>query len=303
VAIVNIAIIGLGKMGEAIAFRAIKAQYKVFGFDINQEICASAEKIGVTIADSIAAFAHKNIHVFWLMVPQGPLVDHVIAEIKKFACDGDIIIDGGNSKFTDSLRRAKELSCDRIFFLDCGTSGGIHGKTNGFCLMIGGKEEAYEKLFPLFSAVAMPNGHLLVGPSGTGHYVKMIHNGIEYGILQAYAEGFHLLKEGEFKNEALNLEKIANVWNHGSVIRSWILELVEDAMKEDQSLETISGKVASTGMGEWTVERAEKSNIPVPVIKTALQVRKWSEETNGNYATKLIAILRNKFGGHSVIKK
>jgi 6-phosphogluconate dehydrogenase len=299
----NIALIGLGKMGEAIAARAVNAGHAVFGFDVNKEMCAAAEKSGISIVGSIQDFAHHGIHVFWLMVPQGELVDKVIGQLRSFVQPGDIIIDGGNSKFTDSMCRAEELEKVGIFYLDCGTSGGVHGRENGFCLMVGGKAEAYEKVESVLFSIAMPGGCAHVGPSGAGHYVKMVHNGIEYGLLQAYAEGFHLLKDGEFKNDKLNLEHIAQLWNHGSVIRSWILDLVCAVMKEDQDLHDIAGNVAATGMGQWTVERAHKSNIPVPVIEKSLDVRMWSEKTGGNYATKVVAMLRNKFGGHSVTKK
>lgn len=299
----NIALIGLGKMGEAIAARAVNAGNAVFGFDVNKEMCAAAEKSGVSIVQSVEDFAHHGIHVFWLMVPQGVLVDKVIEQLRSFVQPGDIIIDGGNSKFTDSIRRAQELERAGIFYLDCGTSGGVHGRENGFCLMVGGKQEAYEKVESVLFSVAMSGGCAHVGPSGAGHYVKMVHNGIEYGLLQAYAEGFHLLKEGEFKDAQLNLEHIAQLWNHGSVIRSWILDLVYDVMKEDQDLNDIAGNVAATGMGQWTVERAHESDIPVPVIEKSLDVRTWSEKTGGNYATKIVAMLRNKFGGHSVTKK
>jgi 6-phosphogluconate dehydrogenase len=169
--------------------------------------------------------------------------------------------------------------------------------------MVGGDKTAYQKIEPLLRSVATPDGCAYVGPSGTGHYVKMVHNGIEYGLLQAYAEGFDLLKNGEFKSAHLDLEKIASLWNHGSVIRSWILELIEDIMKDDQELNDIAGNIASTGMGQWTVERAHASKIPVPVIEESLKVREWSEKTGGNYTTKIVAMLRNKFGGHSVTKK
>lgn len=299
----KVAIIGLGRMGEAIAYRAIQAGHEVFGFDVNADVCAAAEKSGVYIVTNIADFAHKDIHVFWLMVPQGELVDKVIAHLGSVLQKEDIVIDGGNSKFTDSMRRAQELALRDIFFIDCGTSGGVHGRTNGFCLMVGGDKKAYERIEPLLLSVATSGGCAYVGPAGTGHYVKMVHNGIEYGLLQAYAEGFHLLKNGEFEAAHFDLEKIAALWNHGSVIRSWILELVQDIMKDDQDLHDIAGNVASTGMGQWTVERAHKSGIPVPVIEESLQVRQWSEKTGGNYATKIVAMLRNKFGGHTVTKK
>lgn len=302
-AIVNVAIIGLGRMGEAIACRAMQAGFTVFGYDTSSETRAANSAYGVTVVETLADLAHCDIHVFWLMVPQGIIVDKVIAELQSFIKTGDIIIDGGNSHFSDSLRRHRELALSGIEFLDCGTSGGVHGKENGFCLMIGGSATAYNKVSPLLHAVAMPQGCALVGPSGAGHYVKMVHNGIEYGILQAYAEGFHVLKDGEFKDYELDLEKIAELWNHGSVIRSWILDLVVNVMKEDQKLDDITGVVAATGMGKWTVESAHKSHIPVPVIEASLEVRTQSEKTGGNYATKLVAMLRNQFGGHAVVHK
>lgn len=298
----KVGLIGLGRMGEALAYRAVQAGHEVFGFDINPEICALAEKSGVHIVKSITDFAHKDIHVFWLMVPQGKLVDTVIAQLQLVLQSGDIVIDGGNSKFTDSVRRAQELALSDIFFIDCGTSGGVHGRENGFCLMVGGDKKAYNIIEPLLLSVATSGGCAYVGPSGAGHYVKMVHNGIEYGLLQAYAEGFHLLKSGTFNDVHFDLEKIASLWNHGSVIRSWILELVHDVMKEDQELKNIAGNIASTGMGTWTVEQAHKLSIPVNVIEESLKVREWSEKTGGNYATKIVAMLRNKFGGHAVTK-
>lgn len=297
------ALIGLGKMGEALAYRALQAGHEVFGFDLNAENCAIAAQSGVQIVSSVADFAHKDIHIFWLLVPQGKVVDDVIAQLQPVLQAGDIIIDGGNSKFTDSMRRAQELALHDVFFIDCGTSGGVNGRKNGFCLMVGGDKTAYDTSKPLLRSVATPGGCAYVGPSGAGHYVKMVHNGIEYGLLQAYAEGFDVLKNGEFESAHLDLEKIASLWNHGSVIRSWILELVEDIMKEDQNLDDIAGNVAATGMGQWTVESAHKSKIPVPVIEESLKVRQWSEKTGGNYATKIVAMLRNKFGGHMVVKK
>jgi 6-phosphogluconate dehydrogenase len=301
----NIAIIGLGKMGEALAYRATKAGNTVYGFDVHQssDFVHSIQNIGVTFVNSINDFSHYNIDFFWLMVPQGILVDTVIAQLNIFMKAGSIIVDGGNSKFTDSMRRAQELIIHNIFFLDCGTSGGVHGRENGFCLMVGGDKSAYDKIASALCSVAVTDGCEYVGASGAGHYVKMVHNGIEYGLLQAYAEGFDLLKNGEFKNQYLDLEKIAYLWNHGSVIRSWILELVYEIMKEDQDLKNILGKVAATGMGEWTVERAHISKISVSVIEQALKVRIDSEKDGGNYATKIVAMLRNKFGGHAVTKK
>lgn len=296
----NVAIVGLGKMGEAIAYRALQANCTVFGFDISADSCAAAEKEGVQIVSSMADFADKDIHIFWLMVPQGELVDKVIAQLRPLLSAGDIIIDGGNSKFSDSMSRAQDLAGDDIYFIDCGTSGGIHGRENGFCLMVGGNKKAYDSIESLLKSVAIPGGCAYVGPSGAGHYVKMVHNGIEYGLLQAYAEGFDLLKNGQFKDNQLDLEQIAKLWNHGSVIRSWILELVQEIMEEDQDLADIKGNIASTGMGKWTVEQAHQAGLSLPVIEESLEVREWSKKTGGNYTTKIVAMLRNKFGGHSV---
>lgn len=297
------ALIGLGKMGQALAYRALQAGHEVVGFDINADNCADAVALGVQVVSKIEDFASKDIHIFWLLVPQGKTVDAVINQLLTIMQPGDIVIDGGNSKFTDSIRRAEELATRTIFFIDCGTSGGVHGKDNGFCLMAGGDEKAYKIVEPLLQSVATSDGCLYVGPSGAGHYVKMVHNGIEYALLQAYAEGFHLLKEGEFKSAHFDLQKIASLWNHGSVIRSWILELVENIMRENQDLDSIAGTIASTGMGKWTVESAHISHIPLCVIEESLRVREWSEKSGGNYATKIVAMLRNQFGGHAVTKK
>ena len=293
-------LIGLGKMGQALAYRALQAGHEVIGFDVNADNAQDAAQIGVHIVNNIADFAHKNIHVFWLLVPQGNIVDGVIDQLLPVMQAGDIVIDGGNSKFSDSMVRAQKLALHNISFIDCGTSGGVHGKENGFCLMVGGDKKAYEKIESLLQSVATADGCLYVGPSGAGHYVKMVHNGIEYALLQAYAEGFHLLKNGEFESAHFDLEKIAGLWNHGSVIRSWILELVQDIMKEDQDLENVAGNIASTGMGQWTVDAGRKSEIPLLVIEESLKVRQLSEKTGGNYATKIVAMLRNKFGGHTV---
>jgi 6-phosphogluconate dehydrogenase len=296
----NVAVIGLGKMGHAVAHRAVKGGFTVFGFDPNQESCAAAQADGVHVVMHMLDLQEHNIDVFWLMVPQGQLIDSIIEQLQPMLRAGTIIIDGGNSKFTDSMRRAQLLAQRNVYFIDCGTSGGIHGIEHGFCLMVGGDVHAYNTIETLLHAVAMPGGCAYIGSSGAGHYVKMVHNGIEYGLLQAYAEGFHLLKSGAFAQEHLDLHAIAQLWNHGSVIRSWILELVQDIMKEDQNLNDIAGNVASTGMGAWTVEQAHESHIPVPIIEESLKVRQWSEETGGNYATKIVAMLRNKFGGHNV---
>ena len=303
-ALMKIGIIGLGKMGEAIAYRAIQAGLSVIGYDVSTIAQENAQKIGVVLLSRIADFAqHDDIRVFWLMVPPGEPVDHVINELKPSLKEGNIIIDGGNSKFVDSMQRARILEMFNIFFMDCGTSGGIRARETGFCLMVGGKEHIFTFIEPLLKVIAMPNGYALLGPSGAGHYTKMVHNGIEYALLQSYAEGFHLLKEGVFKDAHLDLEKIASLWNHGSVIRSWILELIQEIMHEDQDFSSIKGYIAATGMGEWTVEQGHLSKVPVTLIEDALKIRLASQvKDDGNYATKLVSLLRNKFGGHAVTK-
>jgi len=293
----KIGIIGLGRMGNSIAFRAIEGGHEVVGYDNYIEARKKAEKIGVTVVDSIAAIA-EDVRIFWLMVPVSSVED-VIRDLRSHIKAGDIIVDGGNSKYTDSIRRAHALAEEHIFFLDCGTSGGVQGRGEGFCLMVGGDNAIYTKIHPLLTAIAAAGGVAHVGPSGAGHYAKMIHNGIEYALLQAYAEGFHLLKNGGF---TLDLEEISRLWNNGSVIRSWILELIHDIFRRDQELRNISGEIAESGMGRWAVEEAAKDDIPARVIEEALLVRAWSRETGGNYATKLVALLRHEFGGHPVKK-
>ena len=297
----KLGIIGLGRMGTAIAIRALQGNHEVFGFDLNKESRTIAEKKGITIVDSIEKIAQKT-RIIWIMVPAGDPVDSVIKTLQPHIQPDDIVIDGGNSKYTDSITRADTLLKKNVYFLDCGTSGGIHGEKHGFCLMVGGNKKAYEKIYPLLTAIAVPKGVEHIGVSGTGHYIKMIHNGIEYALLQAYAEGFQLLKEGSFKKEQLDLEKISHLWQHGSIIRSFILQLTHSILEQDQTLETISGEIAESGMGKWTVQEAKKNNIPLKKIEESLNIRAWSRETGGNYATKIVALLRNKFGGHMVKK-
>ena len=293
----KIGVIGLGRMGFAIAIRVLQAGYCVLGFDPDIKIQQESMVQGIQIYESIEAVS-KEADLIWLMVPAGKIVDEVLAQISTVAKSHSIIVDGGNSFYQDSMRRAKELDSRNIRYLDCGVSGGVHGMKHGFCLMVGGDFAAYQTIEPLLKVVAAKNGYAYCGSSGAGHYVKMVHNGIEYGLLQAYAEGFHLLREGTFKD--LDLEKIADVWLQGSVIRSWLLELAHDVFKEDQHLASIDGKIQEGGTGAWTVQDAKKNTIPIPVIEKSLEVRAWSRQTGGNFATKLIQMLRNAFGGHKV---
>lgn len=293
----KLAVIGLGRMGGAIAQRALNAGYCVLGFDPDVKTQKECAAHGIQIYDDLQELA-KEADIIWLMTPAGKIVDDTIKSLSGQLDETKILLDGGNSNFNDSVRRAKELALKKIAYLDCGTSGGVHGLKNGFCLMVGGDLNAYKKIEPLLRVIATNDGVAHVGPSGAGHYVKMIHNGIEYGMLQAYAEGFHLLREGDYKE--LDLQKIAHLWQHGAVIRSWLLDLAHEVFKQDQNLGSIDGKIQEGGTGAWNLENAKKNHVPVPVLAASLQVRKESRETDGNFATKLIQMIRHGFGGHKV---
>ncbi len=293
----NVGLIGLGKMGQAIAHRLLKAGHQVFGYDTAKDNVNYIKQIGGQGVDSLASLVGQA-RVIWLMVPAGKPVDDVIAELKPSLKSGDIIIDGGNSHFKDSVRRYDELKKINVHFLDCGTSGGVHGKDLGFSLMVGGDRGAFDQIEPLFKDLAARKGYAYFGQSGSGHYVKMVHNGVEYALLQAYAEGFHLLKEGAYKD--LDLEKVCQVWNGGSIIRSWVVELAREVFEKDQELTSIGGQIGENKTGQWTVDEARERMIPVKTLAQALAIRAWSRETGGNYATKVVAMLRNQFGGHSV---
>lgn len=297
----NFGIIGLGKMGTAIATRVVSAGYTVWAFDPTQHGRLAGHTAGAHITSTIQEVA-QHTSIIWLMVPSD-VVDSVIKELLPSLKPDSIVIDGGNSNFADSIRRSGELASHGIDFLDCGTSGGVHGLANGFSLMVGGDAAVYAKVVHILKFIAAPSGVTLVGPHGAGHYVKMVHNGIEYGLMQAYAEGIHMLRDGSFKDAQLDLAAITGVWQHGSVIRSFLLDLTHEILEKDQKLDNVAGVVAETGMGAWTSQDAANHAIPVPVLDAALQVRAESRKTGGNYATKLLALMRHAFGGHAVEKK
>lgn len=296
------AVIGLGRMGAAIGYRAVQAGYQVLGYDMNADACDHAQELGIQPYHTMSSMV-GSAQVIWIMVPAGNPVDNVLQEITPHLMPGAIVIDGGNSKFSDSIARAKMMHSKGFAYLDCGTSGGVYGKEKGFCLMVGGDLRAYQTVMPLLKAIAAPDGVAHVGPSGAGHYVKMVHNAIEYAMLDAYAQGFQLLKEGSFAQYNLDLARISDLWNHGAVIRSWILELTHTVLARDQKLEHVGGQVEQTGTGRWALEDAHGHNIPVPIIEQSIKTRDWSMATGGNYATKIVALLRNAFGGHTFIKK
>lgn len=290
----KIGFVGLGRMGLALAKRAAK-KYEVFGYDVHSPDSSELNDHNITLQSSLESLV-ANVDVCWLMLPHDR-VDAVLNEILSVASKKLIIIDGGNSFYKDSLRRAHYVLEQGSIFIDCGTSGGVHGESLGYCLMVGGPDQEVKKCTDLFNQLAAENGFLHVGPAGAGHFVKMIHNGIEYGLLQAYAEGFHLLKANK-QYQHLDLAAIAHLWNHGSIIRSWICSLSADVLHKDQSLELVSGRIGENSTGKWTQDEAKTLNVDVPVLDAALKVRADSRLSGGNFTTKLVALLRNAFGGH-----
>jgi len=295
----QLGVVGLGRMGRIVVDRVLDAGHDVVAFDIDEEAVATAADAGAEPADSLADLvdrlgAEKRI---WLMVPAGDAVDAALAELEPHLSADDIVVDGGNSHFEDSTRRAEGTAAA---YLDCGTSGGPAGAELGFSLMIGGPEAAYEELVPVFDAVATgPDGHDRMGPSGSGHYVKMVHNGVEYALMQAYGEGFELLHEGRYD---LDLEAVARTWNNGAVIRSWLLELCEEAFREEGSdLGDVADHVAGGSTGTWTVQEALEREVPVPLIHGALAERFASRRDR--FSRRLANRLRYGFGRHEVARR
>jgi 6-phosphogluconate dehydrogenase len=297
----RLAMIGLGRMGGNMSERLMKGGHEVVVFDRSPEAIAKYAALGAVASSSAADAAGKMSapRVVWIMVPAGKPVDDTIASLLPVLKKGDVVIDGGNSNFHDSMRRAADLKTKGIEFIDSGTSGGIWGLANGYCLMIGASDAAFKLCEPIFKTLAPKDGYAHVGPPGAGHYVKMIHNGIEYGMLQAYAEGYEILNCST--NFKLDLHQIASVWNNGSVVRSWINELAEDAFAKDPHLEALKGYVEDSGEGRWTVQEAIDLDVPAPVITLSLQMRLRSREKE-SFSAKVIAALRNEFGGHAVRK-
>lgn len=297
----QIAMIGLGKMGGNMTERLLRNEHKVVAYDRAPDVVAKYAKLGATPAGDlhqVVSQLENKPRVVWIMVPAGKPLDDTIAELVKELSKGDIIIDGGNSNFHDTMRRAKELADRGISFIDAGTSGGIWGLENGYCLMVGGPPAAVRTCEPIFLALAPKDGYAHVGPSGAGHYTKMIHNGIEYGMLQAYAEGYEILHASK-DFPKLDLHQISEVWQHGSVVRSWLNELAAKAFAKDTQLSGLKGFVSDSGEGRWTVQEAIDLDVPAPVITLSLQMRFRSRQED-TYAGKVIAALRNEFGGHAV---
>jgi len=297
----RLAMIGLGRMGGNMSERLLKGGHEVVVFDrkpptVQQYVSLGA--IGTTSLSDVTAKL-KGPRIVWIMVPAGKPVDETIASLLPGLSKGDVIIDGGNSNFHDTMRRAADLQAKGINLVDSGTSGGIWGLANGYCLMIGASPETFKLCEPIFKTLAPPDGYGHMGPPGAGHYVKMVHNGIEYGMLQAYAEGYEILHAS--KDFKLNLHKIAAVWNQGSVVRSWLNELAEMAFEKDIDLSALRGYVEDSGEGRWTVQEAIDLDVPAPVITLSLLTRLRSRQTD-SFSAKVIAALRNEFGGHAVKK-
>lgn len=295
----TVGVIGLGRMGGGIAQRLTTAGFLVYGYD---RASSTKAPVGVTMVHSYEKLLRAT-NCILLLVPAGEIVDEVLTSlvIAKTSMKSNelvYVVDCGNSLYTDTLRRHEALVTSGVILADAGVSGGVHGAQDGYCVMVGGTLDVVAHVEPLLRAFSAPHGYAHVGPVGAGHYVKMVHNAIEYGILQAYAEGFHLLKEGHYPH--LNTAELAKLWQHGSIIRSRLLELLSGVLTRPDDISQTSGVIHENGTGRWAVHEAKRRNVELPVIAEALKVRSWSRESGGNYATKLVALLRNAFGGHAV---
>jgi 6-phosphogluconate dehydrogenase len=299
----RIGIVGLGKMGLNMTRRLLKGKHKVVGFNRSKKAIKDAEAAGAIGASSLKDLVEMlpAPRVVWLMLPAGLTTEDTIDELKSLLKKGDTIVDGANSNYKDSIRRGQELEPYGIRFMDAGVSGGVWGLKIGYCLMVGAESGTYKKVLPALKTLAPKNGYLHCGPVGSGHFVKMIHNGIEYGMMSAYGEGFAILKGSEFGDQ-FDFHKISRLWNHGSVIRSWLLELTESAFKKEAHLESLEPYVPDSGEGRWTVDAAVESGVPAPVITAAL-FQRFASRGNGDFSDMLLSALRNEFGGHAIKKK
>ena len=297
----ELGMIGLGRMGGNMAQRLLNGGHRIVAFDLNAESVQALEREGAAGASSIPELVAQlpPPRAVWVMLPAGEPTEGAIREVSQALSQGDTVIDGGNSNYRDSVRRAAELNERGISFLDAGTSGGVWGLTEGYSLMVGGDQEAYRRLEPVFQTLAPgpDRGYGYVGPAGAGHFVKMVHNGVEYGLMQAYAEGFELMKAKE--EFGLDLSRIAEIWRYGSVVRSWLLDLTSAALREDPELSGLDAYVDDSGEGRWTVQEAVELAVPAPVITLALQTRFRSRQ-EGSFGAKLLAAMRGQFGGHAV---
>ncbi|MGM0880609.1 MAG: phosphogluconate dehydrogenase (NAD(+)-dependent, decarboxylating) [Bacillota bacterium] len=295
----QIGIIGLGKMGYNLTLNVLEHGHEAVVFDVNTSAVKKAAEEGAIETASLQQLVQRlqAPRVVWMMVPAGDLTENVIRQVSEWLAAGDILIDGGNSNYKDTIRRAETLAAHGVHYLDVGTSGGTSGAREGACTMIGGNKAAFDSVEQLFRDICVDNGYLHAGESGSGHFLKMVHNGVEYGMMQAIAEGFELLEKSSFD---FDYEKVARVWNNGSVIRSWLMELTENAFSKDARLEGLKGIMHSSGEGKWTLETALDLQTATPVIALSLLMRYRSLEED-TFSGKVVAALRNEFGGHSVV--
>lgn len=298
---VDIGIIGLGKMGLNLAINLIEHGHCVIGYDVDVLVREKAKQEGIQMVsnlDTLLETIQGEKKVVWLMLPSGKPTEDSILSLKEKLQEGDILIEAGNSNYKDSMRRAEFVKEKGIQYLDVGTSGGLSGARNGACLMIGGEQSAYAYVKQAFIDVSIASGCLYTGDSGSGHFMKMVHNGIEYGMMQAIGEGFQIMEQSEFQYD---LEKVAENWNHGSVIRGWLMEIMQDKFSKNPHLENYKGSVDASGEAKWTIETALEMEVPIPVIALSLMMRNRSKEED-SFSAKVVAALRNGFGGHSFVE-
>jgi len=297
---VQLGMVGLGKMGANMTLRLCRGDHQVVAFDVNPEALSGITELtdNATKASSLADLVSKlePPRAVWIMVPSGEITESTIEALSEYLAEGDTVIDGGNSRYSDSIDHATALKKEGLNFVDVGTSGGIWGLDEGFCLMIGAEREDFQALEPLFQTLAPEDGYAHVGGPGAGHFTKMVHNGIEYALMQSYGEGFDILANSELD---LKVDEIAEVWRHGSVVRSWLLDLAASALKKDPGLEGISGFVEDSGEGRWTIETAIDQRTPAPTIAVAL-FNRFASRRDDTFANRMIAALRHEFGGHAV---
>jgi 6-phosphogluconate dehydrogenase len=298
----QIAMIGLGRMGMNMAKRLLLGGHEVVAYNRTPKKTDQIAAEGAVAAYSLKEVVEKltKPRALWIMLPAGALVDDSLSQLKDLLAPGDIVIDGGNTYYKDDIRRAELLAEKEIKLVDAGVSGGIWGLKIGYCLMIGGEEKIYRYLEPLFKTLAPKEGYLYCGEVGAGHFVKMVHNGIEYGMMQAYGEGFDILEASPY-SESLNYADIAHLWNQGSVIRSWLLELTEAAFSKDERLSDIKGYVEDSGEGRWTVQQAIETGVAAPVIALSL-MRRFNTQQQDSFSDKVVAALRREFGGHPLVE-
>jgi len=297
----KLAMVGLGRMGMNMAKRLLKGGHQVVAYNRSPEKTKQLVKDGAMGAYSLVEVAEKlsSPRIVWMMLPAGQAVDDHINEFKDLLAPGDIVIDGGNTYYKDDILRANLLDEKGIRFMDVGVSGGIWGLKIGYCLMIGGEKETFKQLEPIFKTLAPQEGYLYCGATGAGHFVKMVHNGIEYGMMQAYGEGFEILEASAYA-ESFNYSEIAHLWNQGSVVRSWLLELAEEAFRNDAKLSDIKGYVEDSGEGRWTIQQALDTGVPAQVITLSL-LRRFRSRQDDPFSDRVLAALRREFGGHAVV--